>query len=264
MKRGVLHGEVPTFSWSRKGTGFFRDVPDAWGTWHLPNSSSRHARGCFDFQYQFNSEGMRDKPRERQGSESRVVVLGDSFIEGWGAKDGERFTDLLESAKGREFLNFGTSGSFGPLQFYLIYEHLAKFFTHDSVLVGILPANDFDDENIELWRNRGRRRPFWVGQAPDYALSYTQAKPKTFFQRNIRPVLKEFSYFYNAAEDASYRIKALLGEDKGTLYSRFYDFTEEELQRMLFSLQKLRDASQGKKLTFVLFPVAQDLKRYDR
>ncbi|HEX5034133.1 MAG TPA: SGNH/GDSL hydrolase family protein, partial [bacterium] len=49
---------------------------------------------------------------------------------------------------------------------------------------------------------------------------------------------------------------------KARVESRFYDFTEEEWGRMLFSLQKLREASKGKRLTLVLFPIRQDLKRY--
>jgi hypothetical protein len=264
MKTNVLHGEMPTFSWNRQGTSFFRDVPAQWATWHEPNSSSRHVLTCADLRYQFNAEGMRDRPRERQGSPSRVVVLGDSFIEGWGAQEADRLTNLLESAKGKEFLNFGTSGSFGPLQFYLIYDHLAKFFAHESVLVGIFPANDFDDDDYKHWMEKGRRRPFWVGQAPNFSLAYSQVKSKTFFQRYLRPFFKEFSYFYNAAEDLYDGLTHRAHNKKARVSSRFYDFTEEEWQRMLFSLQKLREASQGKKLTLMLIPMIADLKRYDQ
>ncbi len=264
MKANRLHGEMPTFSWNRKGTIFFQDVPAEWATWHRPSSTARHILTCVDLQYQFNSDGMRDRPRERQGPPSRVVVLGDSFIEGWGAQEADRLSNLLESAKGKEFLNFGTSGSFGPLQYYLIYDHLAKLFTHESILVGILPANDFDDDDYNQWVGKGRRRPFWVGRAPDFTLTYTQTKPKTFFQSSLRPFFKEFSYFYNAVEDLYNGLTHGARNKKEGIGSRFYDFTEEELQRMIFSLQKLREASRGKKLTLMLIPMIADLKRYDR
>lgn len=259
MKNNILHGDWPLFSWKRVGTHFFHDIPEPWATWHEPNSSYRHVSPCFDVTYHFNEEGMRDRPRSRRSSAPRTVVLGDSFVEGWGVEQGERMTNLLEAATGREFLNFGSSGSFGPMQYYLIYENFAKRFDHDSVLVGILPANDFDDDNIELWEGEGRRRPFWVGEPP--VLTYTQAQK--FWWQPIRRVLHEFSFFYNAADTLYQGWKVARQKKKTHIQSRFYDFTEAEWRRMEYSLQKLRDSSRGKKLTLVLFPLSKfDFQRF--
>lgn len=259
LKRNILRGELPLFSWERVGVYFNRDVPEPWGVWHLPNSSYRHVTACFDVTYHFNSDGMRDRPRSRRSSAPRTIVLGDSFIEGWGVKDEERMTNLLEAAKGREFLNFGSSGNFGPIQYYLLYENFAKRFEHDSVLVGILPGNDFDDDNFEMWEEEGRRRPFWVGQTPE--LKYSEYRESAWLP--FRKFLHEFSYFYNAAENQWLARKNARDPRRIPITSRFFDFTEAEWKRMEYSLQKLRDASRGKRLLVMLFPLSRrDYTRY--
>jgi hypothetical protein len=58
-----------------------------------------------------------------------------------------RFSQLLEDATGVEHLNFGTSGSFGTIQEWILYRDLARQFDHTDVMVFILPANDFSDNN---------------------------------------------------------------------------------------------------------------------
>ena len=47
-------------------------------------------------------------------------------------------------------MNFATSQTFGPVQYLLVYQTLAKRFAHDVVLVGFLPENDFTDSNWEI------------------------------------------------------------------------------------------------------------------
>lgn len=260
MKGNRLHGDFPTFSWSHMGTNFTQDVPEAWATWHEPDSSYRHVRPCFDVTYHFNSEGMRDRPRSREASAPRVIVLGDSFVEGWGVKEEDRFTNLLEASSGKEFLDFGSSGSFGPIQYYLLYENFAKQFSHDEVLALILPINDFDDDNYEMWAEEGRRRPFWVGQAPQLALKYSEARDHPWSP--LHQFFKEFSYFYNSADNVVHALPFIWNAQTRGVQSRFYDFTEVEWQRMLYSLQKLREASAGKKLSIALIPLMPDLQRY--
>ena len=59
-------------------------------------------------EYQANSLGMRDRERTRENTSGkpRAVVMGDSFVEGWGNEIGDRLTDHLETDFDREFLNF--------------------------------------------------------------------------------------------------------------------------------------------------------------
>ncbi|HCU24021.1 MAG TPA: hypothetical protein DF383_03310, partial [Deltaproteobacteria bacterium] len=89
------------------------------------------------------SFGMRDKDRTLISKQSRTVMLGDSFIEGYGIPEGKRISDLLEKWRGTEHLNFGTAGDFGPTQYYLLYKNLAKKFSHDEIIIALYPRNDF-------------------------------------------------------------------------------------------------------------------------
>jgi hypothetical protein len=86
------------------------------GMWRYPNTTFRHVTDCVDQEYATNSAGARDSERSlRSTDKRRVVVLGDSMIEGYGLASGDRLTNKLEEKTGIEHLNFGTSGSFGTI-----------------------------------------------------------------------------------------------------------------------------------------------------
>ncbi len=265
MKMDVLQGDIPTYSLDNIGSRFWKDIHPAFGVWHVPNTSFQHRKSCFDVEYRTNSEGMRDRPREKNGPASRVLTLGDSFIEGWGVPEQDRLSNLLEREKGREFLNFGTSGYFGTTQYFLLYDRLAKAFSHDSVLVGVLPSNDFNDDNYGLWKDKGRHRPFWVGDSPPYELRYARSVPEGMtFRRYLAGVLREFSYLYNAIKNVVLARRTGDSGQAGKVFSRFYDFNEGEYGRMEYSLTKLRESAEGKRVTVILIPILHDLERYDR
>jgi len=144
-----------------------RTEKDPWGAWGVPNSKSRLVGPCYNVEYNFNSVGARDKERHIQ-SPKRWIVLGDSFVDGFGIEENQRFTNILEERTGWEFANFGNSGDFGPLQYYLIYKDLAKQFEHDGVIVGLLLFNDFTDNDAEWWKlhqnryQQNRYRPYAI------------------------------------------------------------------------------------------------------
>jgi hypothetical protein len=263
MKANILPGDIPNFSFRHIGARFWKDINPDFGTWHLSNTSFRHRKSCFDVTYQTNSEGMRDRPRSRQGSGSRIVLLGDSFIEGLGVPEPDRLSNRLEQALGKEVLNFGVS-SFGTSQYYLSYKTFAKKFSHDEVIVGVLPSNDFNDDNYEKWKDKGRHRPFWVGDYPNYHLAYPAAAPEGMtWTRYIGGFFREFSYLYDALK---YFFLAWKMKDQPSSkhnFSRFYDFNEEEYHRMAYSLEKLHEEVGDKKFTVILIPIYNDLKRYD-
>ncbi len=166
--------EKPGYSFDSVRKRFWADVNKDFGIWHEPFSQYHHRKSCFDVYYHANSYGARDKERQRVSSQPRVVVLGDSFIEGYCLTDGKRLTDLLENDSGTEYLNFGTAGHFGTTQYYLLYKTLAKSFSHDGVLIGILPDNDFFDNDFEKGKlvHAHRYRPYFVGKYPNYQLIY--------------------------------------------------------------------------------------------
>ena len=75
--------ELPTYSFTNTQS-FWYDLSEDFGTWHLPNHSYRQKKGCFDVLYKSNEHGFRDTSRSLNSSQSRVLVIGDSFIEGMG------------------------------------------------------------------------------------------------------------------------------------------------------------------------------------
>lgn len=140
-----------------------------WGAWGVPNSVAHKTASCFDVVYHFNSVGARDKERSLQGTD-RWVFLGDSFVQGFGIPEQDRLSDLLEGFIGHEMLNFSTSGDFGPLQYKILYEKLASKYEHKGIVVGLLPDNDFVDNDPDWW-NKNVSQKHWLRHRPYYELA---------------------------------------------------------------------------------------------
>jgi hypothetical protein len=117
--------------------------------------------------YQANSYGARDIERSLDAKgRKRVIFLGDSMVEGHGVQLEKRLTNVLEGELNIEHLNFGTGGNFGTTQYYLLYKTLGSKFEHHAVIIGILPTNDFldDDYNYGQKAHRNRYRPYFIGR----------------------------------------------------------------------------------------------------
>ena len=138
---------------------FWDDIRKDTGIWRYPNAELRARTQCYDVVYKTNSFGARDRPRTKTHDGPRVVLLGDSMIEGLGVSREERVSDLLEKKTGIEHLNFATSGIFGPIQQWLIYENLAQQFDHTAVYLFVFPTNDFVDNDLKK-NNPRRYRPY--------------------------------------------------------------------------------------------------------
>jgi len=271
LSRSLLLQDMPTYSLKNARSNFWVETNPDFGVWHAPNAEYLHRRACFEVENHSNSFGMRDKERSLNAEGHRAVVLGDSFIEGYGIPEGKRITDLLEKSRGFEHLNFGTSGSFGPTQYYMLYKTLGKKFAHDEVIINLYPKNDFSDDDYEIWKDTGRYRPFFVGDYPNYRLVYSGQKPRgdaPTWGRSIKGLLREFTNTYNVYTYLSgffrYGNKEIKGRKGGSTYSGFYDFTDVGMNRMLFVLGKIFEEAAGKKITIVLLPSPQDVERYQR
>jgi hypothetical protein len=150
-----------------------------WGAWGKPNTTSQLSSRCFDVTYRFNSVGTRDRERSLTG-DGRWLFIGDSFVEGYGLEEDQRLTNVLEKATGHEILNFSSSGNFGPLQYLLVYEQLARNYQHKGLIIGLLPDNDFTDNNVDWWaQNKGavhwlRHRPYFLltADGSDFTVQY--------------------------------------------------------------------------------------------
>jgi len=259
VEMGAIKAPAPTHG----GAGFWDSDHEVFGVWHRPRVSFRHVGPCFDATYETNSVGARDVERRAWSAGRRVIVLGDSVVEGWGLPAAKRLTNLLEAKTGVEHLNLGMS-HFGPWQEYLAYREIGKGFSHTAVLVLILPANDFFDLDPELaaqapWYQY-RHRPYLVGTYPDYRSRY-------FKESLPARTLRRYSYAYNAigrawAGNGDHLWERLALADPVLIHSFFYDFTEGQFDRLRYALQKIVAEAEGRRVAVGLVPTYRDLVRY--
>ncbi len=254
-----------------KNKTFFADISKEWGLWHY-SDSVRHQYTCYDALYKKNKYGARDKEREKISNSKRILLLGDSFIEGYVMTDSLRISNRLEDSTKVEHLNFGC-GSFGVTQEYLVYHHLARFFTHDAVMIGLLPSNDFIDDNIDK-NDDGRYRPYWVGNYPNYKIKYKTAilsdsdaypdniglptKRTLSLAEKIKNWLVDNTYTYYILTYKNVPINAK-NATKSNWVSGFENFSKEEWDRLVFSLKKIKADTQDKTVFILGLPTIQDL-----
>ncbi len=245
------------------------------GVWHEPDVEYVHTKSCFSVTYKTNAYGARDRMRQTHGQSSRVVVIGDSFVEGFGLNSEDRTTNILEAETGIEHLNFGTSGHFGPTQSFLLYKHLAKRFNHSIVLFGFLPDNDFtDDDPAHASSYPNQYRPYYVAKNGNYVLEYANSNQRGFLERDIRRekhrffnrVLRNFTYTSNAVN----YLRRIYGFHKSRLktggsgsaltYSGYYDFTQRQAERLIYVLEQMLNEAEGKNFFVLVIPRPADMR----
>lgn len=137
---------------------------EPWGAWHKPNATAFHQTACFAIDYTSNSIGARDVERKSPGAPDSAIFLGDSFIEGYGVRDDDRLSNIVERRTKHAAINLAASGDLGPVQYWQVYEAFAPRYAHDTVVIGFLPSNDFTDNDPEYRRWKGqiyRYRPYY-------------------------------------------------------------------------------------------------------
>jgi lysophospholipase L1-like esterase len=114
--------------------------------------SGHSASGEFDFHYRHDAFGLREGERETHmgGGRFTLLVLGDSFTYGVGARFEETYPSRLETmlndrsgALPVEVVNAGIPGYF-PEAERMFLEHYGKRWSPDLVLVGVLPNDVYD------------------------------------------------------------------------------------------------------------------------
>src|SRR5262249_36608810 len=140
-----------------------------------------------------------------------------------------------------EYLNFGTGGDFGPLQYALLYKTLAANFDHSTTLVGVLPDNDFQDMSLEWGQKHhaGRYRPYY---ADDFSVIYTgKYSPDAgdSFWDHVEAVLRAYLASYHVGQFIYSNIVYRTEKD----YSGYNDFNQTDLARLEHALLDIKKTS---------------------
>jgi len=170
-------------------------------------------------------------------------------------------TNILEKDTGREYLNFGTSGDFGPLQYALLYKTLAARFDHDTVVVGVLPDNDFHDMSLEWGKvhHADRYRPYY---GDDFSIVYTnhvQPQAGEGIWDRIESVLRAYL--------ASYHVGQFLYSSMywrmAPPYSGYNDFNDVDVARLKHALDDIHATADAHHagMAVILIPTSNDFVR---
>lgn len=113
----------------------------------LPNVSGLHRRDGFAVyieQNQFGLRGPKAMRKERLPTQQRTLVLGDSYVWGYGVDQDKVFTEPAVHGSEMELINFGVSG-YGTDQAYLLYQREGISFDVDEVVLVFTPYNDVEN-----------------------------------------------------------------------------------------------------------------------
>ena len=275
IKTKFKSAHLPQFSFQYNYNKYdfnIAELSPQWGTWHYKETHTEKKQ-CFESVYHINSFGARDKERIKNSDTNRIIFLGDSFIEGYGLNEPDRLTDQLEYLTKKEVLNFGC-GYFTPTQEYLLYKDLATDFTHNTIIIGILPFNDLDQDDTSFHETDKfvHYQPYFEKNDTSYHLIYREndlskstfnkegyfAMQNTTKQRTAR-FLKEFTCWYNIYQFIKTNKPALNSKEKP--FSGYYDYTKQQFEKLAFILGKLKEAAPGKRIIVVTIPVYNDFLR---
>ena len=98
----------------------------------------------FVHQNQFGVRGPDDMQLKKMPGRKRVLVLGDSYVWGFGVSQEQLFSAPEVHGTNEEILNFGVSG-YGTDQEYLFYLREGEKFDVDEVVLAFTPYNDVEN-----------------------------------------------------------------------------------------------------------------------
>lgn len=123
---------------------------------HVPGKTCPFVTREWNVIYGINSFGFRDGKRtlEKPANTFRILMLGDSFTEGWGVAQDKTFSALLENKlnsmnSGRfEVINMGVA-SYSPLLEYVQLKNIGLEFKPDLVILNFDHTDFADDWHYE-------------------------------------------------------------------------------------------------------------------
>jgi lysophospholipase L1-like esterase len=166
------------------------------GYLHTPGSTGVIKGRSFAATYHTDGHGFRNAwpwPEEAD-----IVVVGDSFVFGYGVEDDEAWPAILAQALPQaRLLNLGLIGA-SPEQYRRVYETFGMQMRPKVLLVGMLMANDFwDAEMFDRWLARGGQGNYMTWRNYDRYV-FTLQEPI----EGLKNLGRRYSYLYNLVQHA--------------------------------------------------------------
>ena len=261
----------------------WRDEKNLWGAWHLKNSTAQHVYRCWNVMYKSNSLGARGREIVNN-SEKDIILLGDSFAEGWGLNENELLKTFIENKYGNNVLNLGVSGDFGPVNYYLIYDKFKDDFKHDTLIILFFPFNDFTDNDLNYFKKKNnfffhsnipRYKPYYK-KISDYYYEITYPKkaiPRTTWDGvdietdsllfKIETFLYNYFWFGNAYKSFKFLLNMNLYESLFHPRSGYFDASVEQQKAVFYFFEKIIDIANNKNIFIFTIPRPEDIKRLE-
>jgi hypothetical protein len=236
-----------------------------WGPWHKKNSKTRQIKSCYNVIYEANEIGARDESFNLN-SINDIILIGDSFAEGYGVNYDDTSQKYIENLTGFNVLNFGVSKNFGPVQYSIIYDKLAKNYKHNKLIIYFLPDNDFGENDYSNWKGSYRFRPYYKKINDNFYETFIpnkSIKNYSSFSKKIKIKLSEFLWSSNLFINLNYQYRIYRSAKKNTNndFSAYFDAKLEQQKATIFFLDKIIDKSMAK-VFLVSIPRMTDFKKY--
>lgn len=223
-----------------------------WKVWHYPSSETKHQKDCFSVTYTTNNLGMRGAEASilKEPDKTRIALLGDSFIEGFGSNDSSTIQSMLTEQLGEQYevLNFGVSGGFGTIHELALYENFVTHFKPDYVFLFYLNYNDPYDNTKAI--NEGLisdelEFQYEIGSAEDVLAEISKnQQPEAFnpklqglyifnlAQKGGRTLMSYLQSLVNMKADFQQGLTDVYSNDETETLKSGYKITEKSLHRL--------------------------------
>ncbi len=208
------------------------------GPWHNRSVSTRHVKTCFDVNYSSNNIGARDnKNYYSKTYEQSIVLIGDSFAEGYGVKLEKTFSKLIEKKLKKNVINLGSSGS-DPQHNHLRFEKFTKDKKFEEIIYLFFPLNDF------IRKESSNKKKEKEGNLIKNSLE------------KIRDFLTNFTYSFNTLRTVKFLI---FNKDK-SFGNQSYQYKDKESIDYTFSFINKVMQLKNKKKTLIIIPAKKDMR----
>ena len=235
-----------------------------WGPWHINNAKTEQKRSCYQATYISNEIGARDESYKINSS-NNIILIGDSFAEGYGVNLNNTSQKYIEDFTGLNVLNFGVSKNFGVVQYYQIYSQFAKNYDHSKLIIFFLPSNDFSENDYNNWNGSKRYRPYYKkinNENYEIFIPKDAVKNHKSKTKKIKKFFKDYFWTSNLFININYNYKIYRAKKKygNDTFSGYFDTKLDQQKAAIYFIKRLIRES-DKDTYLVSIPRLQDFNK---